>query len=97
MSERSAGESLAIATLPNLRDVGGWPTTDGRQVRRGLLYRSVAPTRLDETGLVAFAALRIATVFDLRTAAEREPAPDRVPAGTEVVALDMLADAVGAA
>lgn len=97
MSERSTGESLAIATLPNLRDVGGWPTTDGRHVRRGLLYRSVAPTRLDEPGLAAFAALRIATVFDLRTAAEREPAPDEVPAGTEVVALDVLADAVGAA
>jgi protein-tyrosine phosphatase len=85
-------DGLSIATLPNLRDVGGWATSSGQSVRRGVLYRSVAPDRLDEPGLSAFSALGIRTVFDLRTAGERAAAPDRVPDGTAVVTLDVLAD-----
>ena len=85
---------LSITTLPNLRDLGGWTTKDGRSVRRGVLYRSVAPDRLDEAGMAAFAQLGIRTVFDLRTAGERSASPDRVPDGTAVVLLDVLADEV---
>ena len=85
---------LSIATLPNLRDLGGWTTKDGRSVRRGVLYRSVAPDRLDEAGMTAFGQLGIRTVFDLRTAGERSASPDRVPDGTAVVLLDVLADEV---
>jgi len=36
------GELVPMATLPNFRDIGGWPTHGGGRVRRGLLYRSVA-------------------------------------------------------
>ena len=85
---------LSITTLPNLRDLGGWTTKDGRSVRRGVLYRSVAPDRLDEAGMAAFGQLGIRTVFDLRTAGERSASPDRVPDGTAVVLLDVLADEV---
>jgi len=33
------GQLIPIKTVPNLRDMGGWPVTGGR-VRSGLLYRS---------------------------------------------------------
>lgn len=86
-----------IATLPNLRDVGGWSTRDGRPVRTGRLYRSVDLSRLDDAGERAFAALGVRTVYDLRTAAERATNPDRLPDTTASVALDVLADARDAA
>jgi protein-tyrosine phosphatase len=88
---------IAIATAANLRDVGGWPTRDGRQVRSGLVYRSAELSRLHGTDLEAFAELGIRTVYDLRTAAETARQPDALPEGTASEALDVLADAEHAA
>ena len=34
------GTTLGIASVPNLRDAGGYTTPDGSMVRRGLAYRS---------------------------------------------------------
>ena len=34
------GTSLGIASVPNLRDTGGYTTADGWVVRRGVAYRS---------------------------------------------------------
>ena len=31
---------IRVAGVPNVRDLGGWRTADGRRVRQGLLYRS---------------------------------------------------------
>jgi protein-tyrosine phosphatase len=90
---RTAGQLISIDGVPNLRDIGGWPTGGGGRVRYGLLYRSVELNHLDDAGVAAFAALGVRTVFDLRTAVERDAKPDRVPAGTADVALDVLADA----
>lgn len=81
-----------IASLPNLRDVGGHATPDGRRVRTGLLYRSAELSQLDGADAVAFAALGIRSVYDLRTRQERELAPDRLPRGSELVCLDLFAD-----
>ncbi|PJJ63231.1 tyrosine-protein phosphatase [Compostimonas suwonensis] len=91
------GSSLGIATVPNLRDVGGYPVASGGTVRRGILYRSVALDHVDGPDVAALAALGVTTVFDLRTAAEREAAPDRLPAGAHTVVLDVLADSADSA
>jgi len=90
-----SGAPLHIAGLPNLRDIGGWPTGDGGRVRRGMLYRSVQVANLDDDGATAFAALGLRTVFDLRTGAERAAQPDVLPQGTTHVVVDVLADAMG--
>ena len=92
-----AGESIAIATVPNLRDLGGWPTRDGRRVRRKLLYRSTQLDQLAGADLAAFAALGIRSVYDLRTETERTARPDRLPAGTEHIVVDVLAGSADAA
>lgn len=87
------GASLEIATVPNLRDLGGWPTPAGT-VARGRLYRSAQFSDLAGADLAAFEALGIATVYDLRTEVEVAALPSALPAGIESVALDVLADSV---
>jgi protein-tyrosine phosphatase len=90
----TAGHALGIASLPNLRDVGGYVTRTGARVRTGLVYRSPGLARLDGAEAAAFAALGIRTVYDLRTAHERTSAPDRLPPGTELVVADVIGDKV---
>jgi protein-tyrosine phosphatase len=80
-----------IASLPNLRDLGGLPTKDGGRVRRGLVYRSTDLGRLEGADGVALARLGIRTVVDLRTAVERAELPDRLPSGAAYVVADVLA------
>lgn len=90
------GAPIDIVGLPNLRDVGGWPTADGGRVRRATAYRSTELGRLDADGVRAVGALGIARVYDFRTAAERAQQPDRLPDGVTGVNLDVLADSVEA-
>ena len=93
---RTPGHSVAIPSVPNLRDLGGWPTQDGGHVRWGLLYRSTELGRLAGADMAAFAALGIRSVFDLRTEAERTAQPDRLPPGTEHVVADVFKGSVDA-
>jgi protein-tyrosine phosphatase len=91
------GQSIAIASVPNLRDLGGWPTRNGGTVRSGLVYRSTALNKLAGADMASFAELGIRAVYDLRTEAERTAQPDRLPPGTEYVVVDVLKDSVDAA
>jgi protein-tyrosine phosphatase len=83
--------------VPNLRDVGGWPTRDGRHVKGGLVYRSISLHRLVGGDVKAVEALGLRTVYDLRTEAERTAEPDRPLDGVEHVVVDVLADSQDAA
>jgi len=94
---RSAPPLIEIASVPNLRDLGGHRSVDGRVVRSGLLYRSTELSKLRGDDLAAFAALGIRSVYDLRTAAERSAQPDRLPEGTELVVVDVLQGLPGVA
>ena len=88
---------MGIASVPNMRDLGGWPTRDGRRVRRGLVYRSTELNALAGADMEAFAALGIRSVYDLRTEVERKAQPDKLPPGTQHIVIDVYADAVNAA
>jgi protein-tyrosine phosphatase len=83
---------VELASLPNLRDLGGHPTRDGRRVRTGLLYRSTDLSRLDVRDGAVLAGLGIRTVYDLRTREERTAQPDRLPDGATCVVVDVLQD-----
>ena len=77
---------IRVPGVPNLRDVGGWKTADGRRVRQGLLYRSAnlcenageCKERPPRTRLTAATraymtgALGIRTELDLRSPQECE-------------------------
>lgn len=87
--------SPQISTAPNLRDAGGYRTSDGHWVRMGALYRSDQLDRLSDADLARLAALDIGAVADLRTSSERQREPDRIPSGSEHIILDVAADASG--
>ena len=50
----------------NARDLGGLPTADGRETRRGALVRSDAVDRLSADGWAALRAHGVRTIIDLR-------------------------------
>jgi len=73
---------------PNLRDLGGYETTDGRMVKHGRLYRSGELSRLSDADLSTLAGLGIRTVVDFRSASEVEArGADRVPEGARYLPL----------
>ena len=90
-SPSAPGAGLGLPSVPNLRDLGGWPTGPGTRVARGLAYRSDR-LALADSDLPAFADLGIRTVYDLRTAGESAAVPDVLPPRTSRVGLDILAD-----
>ena len=89
------GTTLGIASVPNLRDAGGYTTPDGSMVRRGLAYRSNQLNPISPDDMKRIAALGLKNDFDLRTAEERDAKPDQLPAGVKEVWLNVLADAKG--
>jgi len=66
---------LDIEGVINFRDLGGYRSQDGRQVRWGRVYRSGQLDRLTNQGIQALAALDIKAVVDLRFAEESNRYP----------------------
>lgn len=91
-AQPAPGLRLGLASVPNLRDLGGFAARDGAVVRSGLVYRSDQLNPVSPDDLAKLAGLGLATVFDLRTADERASRPDQLPPGVRDVWLDVLAD-----
>jgi protein-tyrosine phosphatase len=66
---------LRLPGTTNVRDVGGYPVTDGGTVRWRTLLRSDALHRLDDSGRAALVGLGLRTVIDLRTEEEATATP----------------------
>lgn len=91
------GASIKTQSVPNLRDLGGWPTQNDGRVRSGLLFRGTELNDLQPEDLIALANLDIRSIYDFRTEAERDQQPDDELTGTEYIVVDVLKDASGAA
>ena len=63
---------LPLVGAYNFRDLGGYPTVDGRVTRWGTLYRSDTLHELTPADLEVLRGLGLASVIDLRTASEVE-------------------------
>src|SRR5690606_12809356 len=57
---------IPFSRVFNFRDVGGYPTRDGRQVRWRRLFRSDTLSALGEADRERFLSLGVRTVVDLR-------------------------------
>ena len=75
------GQSLGIASVPNLRDLGGYKNKDGKTVAQRLVYRSNQLYEISPGDMKKLADLKLKTAYDLRTAEERKKRPGEVPPG----------------
>jgi protein-tyrosine phosphatase len=91
------GQSLGIPSVVNLRDVGGYTTTSGKVVKRGLAYRSNELNPISSASMKQIDELGLKYDFDLRTNIEVEEVPDELPPGVKYEQLNILADAKSAA
>ena len=96
-SSTEPGQSLGIASVPNLRDLGGYETNDGATVVHGLVYRSNQLAPISPEDMEKIAQLGLKNDYDLRTEAERTPVSDQLPPGVNNIWLDVLKDATGSA
>lgn len=71
----------------NLRDLGGYPTSDGRSVKWGRLFRAGDLHRLTERDQALLAEIPIKTIIDFRRPSETQTAPSRPPASATIVSL----------
>jgi protein-tyrosine phosphatase len=94
---QSLGIALGIPPVPNLRDVGGYKTSDGVTVARELAYRSDTFYPMTATDDRKLEVLRLKNDYDLRTTAEAKAEPDEMPAGVKYHLLNVLADAKSSA
>lgn len=65
-ADAEPGRWMWLEGAQNTRDIGGYRTTDGKVVKRGLVYRSGTLSHLTEAGCKAFRDLGIVTVVDFR-------------------------------
>lgn len=71
----------------NFRDLGGYPTTEGKTVKWGHIYRSADVSKLTDNDLKTLSDLHLATVCDLRGPDELKTNPDKLPAGVQYINL----------
>lgn len=85
---------IALEAGPNFRDIGGYPTSDGRRVRWGQVYRAGTLHDLTDADLHTLAGLGVNLVCDLRTDDESQSEPNRpLPNQPETVHLPVVVDA----
>ncbi|KRF14754.1 hypothetical protein ASH02_10720 [Nocardioides sp. Soil796] len=96
-----ASTRLVIPGTANLRDLGGYPTTDGRTILPGRVFRSEALSRpgaqealgvFEKVHAEHFVGLGLRTVIDLRSVEENEQDPStwHEATGAEVLSLPIL-------
>lgn len=69
--------ALPLEGASNVRDLGGWPTRDGRRVRRGMVFRSASLAGITEVDSAALWAAGVRVVADLRGVREAARLPSQ--------------------
>jgi protein-tyrosine phosphatase len=74
-TDKSTNRRLAWGNCYNVRDLGGFPTLDGKTTRYGVVVRSDNVSRLTEEGRTAALEYGIRTVIDVRSPYELDIDP----------------------
>jgi len=72
-------EACPFKGTHNFRDIGLYQTKNGKELRKGLIFRSDNLSKLTKKDLQTFSDLEIKTVIDLRSPQERDYQPSRLP------------------
>ena len=84
---------LDLAGNYNFRDAGGYRVSDGRVMRRGVIFRSDHLASLTDDDVATVAMLRLRRIHDFRLAGERERQPSRLPVGPHAAEIVLLGTA----
>ncbi|MFD7709384.1 tyrosine-protein phosphatase [Streptomyces sp. NPDC059785] len=97
MTQQVPSTEPELTGVRNFRDVGGLPTTDGRRVAHGRLFRSGHLAHATGEDAVFLASLGLHTIFDFRNAADQKlEGPDVELPGVRNVNLPLSDPADGA-
>lgn len=91
----SSVREVKLKGAVNFRDLGGYPTKDGKKIKWDRLYRSAALNALTEEDINRMKELKLAIVLDFRGPLEIQSAPDRVIAGAKNINLPAGSETVG--
>ena len=84
-------QTLSLSGIRNARDLGGYPTEDGRTVKRGVLLRTARLHEATEEDLQRLTSVyHLGVVVDFRGAEEAEETPDPAIEGVEYRNIDIL-------
>lgn len=78
----------------NFRDMGGYKTNSGKEVRRGLIYRSAGLAKMTEQDQQKMQRLGIKTIFDYRDDHEADNQPTPVLEGVQNIRIPAKGAAV---
>jgi protein-tyrosine phosphatase len=99
-TEANKSEYFSIRAIPlqgaaNFRDLGGYKTKDGKEVKWGKLYRSADISKLTENDLKILSAIHVKVDCDLRGPKEADIAPDKISSSIERIFLPAGSENVG--
>ncbi|WCT14624.1 tyrosine-protein phosphatase [Mucilaginibacter jinjuensis] len=81
----STQRHIVLQGAANFRDLGGYKTKDGREVKWGKVYRSADISKLTDADLQVLKDKHIATDVDFRGHQESAAAPDRMNPNTDYI------------
>jgi protein-tyrosine phosphatase len=92
--QREAHRLLNFEGIANFRDLGGYPSDSGKQVKWGTLYRAGTLAHSSDTDLRNLGQLQLVSLIDFRSSQEKEEEPNRLPdpTGFTVVEIPTLDD-----
>jgi protein-tyrosine phosphatase len=85
----TAERRIPLEGAVNFRDIGGYKTIDGREVKWGKVFRSDGLARLTQLDHQTMMQMGIERVFDFRTKAEVAEAPDKLPEDGSIVHVNL--------
>ncbi|MBB5634439.1 protein-tyrosine phosphatase [Pedobacter cryoconitis] len=87
--------AVAVKGATNFRDLGGYTTKQGKQVKWGKIYRSGEISKLTDADLVLLNQRHINFIVDFRGNDEVAKAKDRLPQGAEYLQLPAGSENLG--
>jgi len=91
----SATREIKMQGAVNFRDVGGYQTKNGKQVKKGIIYRAAALNNLTPSDLQKIDELEIRYYFDFRGPFEVATAPDKMTSNVIRISLPSGSENIG--